>query len=276
MFRWPNRAAVWSSDINRNKKNNYISAKAVIFGGPNYKIMEIKTSTKFVAELVGTFGLVLFGCGAAAVAGADTLAGLSGLGLLGIALAFGLSVVVFAYAIGGITGCHINPAVTIAMLFNGKISPGDAIAYIVAQFIGALLGAFVLQQVLSGQLGGFTPGEWAYGANGWGEGYQNEYGTAAAFLAEAVLTFLFLFVIFGATSKWGNGTMAGLAIGFTLVLIHLVAIPITGTSVNPARSFGPAVLAGGAALSQLWLFIVAPIVGGIAAAVVWRMLDKKD
>ena len=162
------------------------------------------------------------------------------------------------------------------MVVNGKISVGDAIAYIVAQFIGALLGAFVLQQVLSGQLAGFAPGEWAYGANGWGEGYQNEYGTTSAFLAEAVLTFLFLFVIFGATSKWGNGTMAGLAIGFTLVLIHLVAIPITGTSVNPARSFGPAILAGGAALSQLWLFIVAPIVGGVAAAIVWGLLDKKD
>jgi len=237
--------------------------------------MEIKTSTKFVAELVGTFGLVLFGCGAAAVAGTDTLAGLSGLGLLGIALAFGLSVVVFAYAIGGITGCHINPAITIAMLVNGKISVGDAIAYIIAQFIGALLGAFVLQQILSGQLAGFTAGEWAYGANGWGEGYQNEYGTTAAFLTEAVLTFLFLFVIFGTTSKWGNGTMAGLAIGLTLVLIHLVAIPITGTSVNRARSFGPAILAGGAALSQLWLFIVAPIVGAVVAAVVWRMLEQK-
>src|SRR5690606_23568450 len=154
MFRWPNRAAVWSSDINRNKKNNYISAKAVIFGGPNYKIMEIKTSTKFVAELVGTFGLVLFGCGAAAVAGADTLAGLSGLGLLGISLAFGISVVVFAYAIGGITGCHINPAITVAMLVNGKISAKEAVAYIVAQFAGALLAAFVLQQLLNGQLAG--------------------------------------------------------------------------------------------------------------------------
>ncbi|SEK95303.1 MIP family channel protein [Parapedobacter koreensis] len=238
--------------------------------------MEIKTSTKFVAELVGTFGLVLFGCGAAAVAGVDTLAGLSGLGLLGISFAFGLAVVVFAYAIGGISGCHINPAITIAMLVNGKISASAAVVYIIAQLIGALLGAFVLQQVLGGQLAGFTPGEWAYGANGWGEGYQNEYGTAAAFLAEAVLTFLFLFVIFGATSKWGNGTMAGLAIGFTLVLIHLVAIPITGTSVNPARSFGPAVFAGGAALSQLWLFIIAPIVGAVAAAFVWRALAPKE
>ncbi|MCS3555897.1 MULTISPECIES: MIP family channel protein [unclassified Sphingobacterium] len=237
--------------------------------------METNISTKFVAELIGTFGLVLFGCGAAAVAGATTLGGLSGLGLLGIALAFGLSVVVFAYAIGGISGCHINPAVTIGVLVAGKIAAKDAIIYIVAQLIGALLGAFVLQQILGGQLAGFSPGEWAYGSNGWGKGYQNEYGTTAAFLTEAVLTFIFLFVILATTSKVGNSTMAGLAIGLTLVLIHLVAIPITGTSVNPARSFGPAVLAGGQALSQLWLFIVAPIVGAIIAAVVWRALEPK-
>ncbi|MFD2906933.1 MIP family channel protein [Sphingobacterium anhuiense] len=237
--------------------------------------METNISTKFVAELIGTFGLVLFGCGAAAVAGATTLGGLSGLGLLGIALAFGLSVVVFAYAIGGISGCHINPAVTIGVLVAGKISAKDAVIYIVAQLIGALLGAFVLQQILGGQLAGFSPGEWAYGSNGWGKGYQNEYGTTAAFLTEAVLTFIFLFVILATTSKVGNSTMAGLAIGLTLVLIHLVAIPITGTSVNPARSFGPAILAGGQSLSQLWLFIVAPIVGAIIAAVVWRALEPK-
>lgn len=237
--------------------------------------METNISTKFVAELIGTFGLVLFGCGAAAVAGATTLGGLSGLGLLGIALAFGLSVVVFAYAIGGISGCHINPAVTIGVLVAGKIAAKDAVVYIVAQLIGALLGAFVLQQILGGQLAGFSPGEWAYGSNGWGKGYQNEYGTTAAFLTEAILTFIFLFVILATTSKVGNSTMAGLAIGLTLVLIHLVAIPITGTSVNPARSFGPALLAGGQALSQLWLFIVAPIVGAIIAAVVWRALEPK-
>lgn len=219
--------------------------------------------------------MVLFGCGAAAVAGATTLGGLSGLGLLGIALAFGLSVVVFAYAIGGISGCHINPAVTIGVLVAGKIAAKDAVVYIVAQLIGALLGAFVLQQILGGQLAGFSPGEWAYGSNGWGKGYQNEYGTTAAFLTEAVLTFIFLFVILATTSKVGNSTMAGLAIGLTLVLIHLVAIPITGTSINPARSFGPAILAGDQALSQLWLFIVAPIVGAIIAAVVWRALEPK-
>lgn len=237
--------------------------------------MKTNTSLKFVSELIGTFGLVLFGCGAAAVAGMDTAAGLSGLGLLGISIAFGLSVVVFAYAIGGISGCHINPAVTIGMLVKGNISLKDSVYYIVAQLLGALLGAFVLQQILSGQIAGFNPGEWAYGSNGWGEGYQNGYNTTAAFLTEAVLTFLFLFVIFGATSKWGNGGMAGLAIGLTLVLIHLVAIPVTGTSVNPARSFGPALLAGGVALNQLWLFIVAPLVGATVAAGLWKVLDQK-
>lgn len=238
--------------------------------------METKTSLKFIAELIGTFGLVLFGCGAAAVAGVDTAGGLSGLGLLGISMAFGLSVVAFAYAIGGITGCHINPAVTIGMLVKGNISFKDALVYWVAQFAGALLGAFVLQQILSGQLSGFTPGEWAYGANGWGEGYQNEYNTTAAFLTETILTFIFLFVIIGATGKWGNGTMAGLAIGVTLILIHLVAIPITGTSVNPARSFGPAILAGGAALNQLWLFIVAPLLGAVIAGGLWKVLDRGE
>lgn len=233
--------------------------------------MEIKTSSKFIAELIGTFGLVLFGCGAAAIAGGDTLAQTSGLGLLGIALAFGLSVVVFAYAIGGITGCHINPAVTIGVLAAGKISVKDALVYIIAQIIGAILGAFVLKTMLSGQLSGFTAGEWAFGANGWGAGYQNEYDVTAAFITETVLTALFLFVILATTSKIGNGTMAGLAIGFTLVLIHMVAIPITGTSVNPARSLGPAIFAGGAALSQVWLFIVAPIVGGVIGSLLWRI-----
>ncbi len=207
--------------------------------------METKISSKFIAELIGTFGLVLFGCGAAAIAGGDTLAQTSGLGLLGISLAFGFSVVVFAYAIGGISGCHINPAVTIGVLVSGRMSFKDAIVYIIAQLIGALIGAFVLKTVLSGQLAGFTAGEWAFGSNGWGKGYQNEYNMTAAFITETVLTAVFLFVILATTSKVGNGTMAGLAIGFTLVLIHLFAIPITGTSVNPARSFGPACWLGG-------------------------------
>lgn len=238
--------------------------------------MKINSSAKFFAELIGTFGLVLFGCGAAAIAGGDTLANLHGLGLLGIALAFGFSVVAFAYAIGGISGCHINPAVTVGVLLNKGISLKDAMIYIAAQLLGALLGAFVLQQVLQGQLAGFTPSEWSYGANGWGEGYQNEYNTTAAFITETVLTFIFVFVILAATSKWGNSTMAGLAIGITLVLIHLFAIPVTGTSVNPARSFGPALLAGGKALSQLWLFCTAPILGAAIAVGVWKAVQPRQ
>lgn len=223
---------------------------------------------KLLAELIGTFSLVLFGCGAAVVSGISTT-GPSGIGLLGISFAFGLAVVAMAYAIGGITGCHINPAITVSMLVAGKIKTREAVNYIIGQFIGATLAAGVLYFIQRG-MPGFEMGEWALGANGWGEGYLGGYNMTSAFITEAVLTFLFLFVIFATTSKWGNGNMAGLAIGLTLVLIHLVAIPITGTSVNPARSFGPAIFAQGKALTQLWLFIVAPIVGGIAAALVWK------
>jgi aquaporin Z len=225
---------------------------------------------KLLAELIGTFSLVLFGCGAAVVSGISST-GPSGIGLLGISLAFGLAVVVMAYAIGGITGCHINPAITIAMLVAGKIKVGEAVNYIIGQFIGATAGAGVLYLILKGAPG-FQMGEWALGSNGWGEGYLGGYNMTSAFITEAVLTFLFLFVIFATTSKWGNSNMAGLAIGLTLVLIHLVAIPITGTSVNPARSFGPAIFAQGKALTQLWLFIAAPVAGGIAAALVWKGL----
>lgn len=225
---------------------------------------------KLLAELIGTFSLVLFGCGAAVVSGISAN-GPSGIGLLGISLAFGLAVVAMAYAIGGITGCHINPAITVAMLVAGKIKTGEAVKYIAGQFIGATAGAAVLYIIMKGAPG-FAMGEWALGANGWGEGYLGGYSMTSAFVAEAVLSFLFLFVIFATTSKWGNSNMAGLAIGLTLVLIHLVAIPITGTSVNPARSFGPAIFAQGKALSQLWLFIAAPLAGGIAAALVWKGL----
>jgi len=225
---------------------------------------------KYLAELIGTFSLVFFGCGAAGVSGISST-GPAGIGLLGISFAFGLTVAVMAYAIGPISGCHINPAITVSMLVAGKIKTSDAVGYIIAQFIGATFAAGVLYLIQSGAPG-FMMGEWALGSNGWGPGYLGAYNTESAFLAEAVLTFLFLIVIFQTTARWGNSTMAGLAIGFTLVLIHLVAIPITGTSVNPARSFGPAIFAGGKALQQLWLFIVAPLVGGIVAALVWKGL----
>lgn len=229
---------------------------------------------KNIAEFIGTFCLVLFGCGAAVVSGISAT-GPAGIGLLGISLAFGVAVVVMAYAIGPISGCHINPAITISMVVGGKMKMSDAIGYIIAQFAGATAAAGVLYSIQTG-MPGFVMGEWALGSNGWGEGYLGAYTMQSAFIAEAVLTFLFLFVIFATTSKWGNSTMAGLAIGLTLVLIHLVAIPITGTSVNPARSFGPAVFAGGKALQQLWLFIVAPIVGGCLAALVWKGVFEKE
>lgn len=235
---------------------------------------------KYLAEFIGTFSLVLFGCGAAVVAGKTipvTVADApTGIGLLGISLAFGFAVVVMAYAIGPISGCHINPAVTIGMLVIKKISFQDAAGYIVGQFAGATLAALALLEIQKGAPG-FTMGEWALGSNGWGPGYLGGYTNTAAFITETLLTALFLFVIFATTSRLGNSNMAGLAIGLSLVLIHLVAIPITGTSVNPARSFGPAILAGGKALGQLWLFILAPILGAIISAIVWHfMFEPKE
>lgn len=229
---------------------------------------------KFTAELLGTFSLVLFGCGAAGISGIST-GGPSGIGLLGISLAFGFAVIAMAYTIGGISGCHINPAITIAMLVAGKIKASSAARYIAAQFIGATLAAGILYIIQSGAPD-FKMAEWALGSNGWGPGYLREYNVTSAFIAEAVLTFIFLIVIFATTSKLGNGGMAGLAIGITLVLIHLVAIPITGTSVNPARSFGPAIFAGGKALSQLWLFFAAPVTGAVIAALVWKFGFEKN
>jgi aquaporin Z len=229
---------------------------------------------KYISELFGTFCLTLFGCGAAAIAG-GSVGAVSGLGLLGISLAFGFAVVVMAYAIAPISGCHINPAISVGMLVAGKLSVKDTVSYIIFQCLGALLAILVLSTILNGQTG-FEAGEWAYGSNGWGEGYLGEYSMQAAFIAEAVFTAIFLIVILATTSKLGNATMAGLAIGITLVLIHMVVIPITGTSVNPARSLGPAIFAGGMALSQLWLFIVAPIVGGVVGTLIWKYAIATD
>jgi aquaporin Z len=229
---------------------------------------------KYVAELIGTFSLVLFGCGSAVIAG-NMAVGPSGIGLLGISIAFGFAVVAMAYAIGGISGCHINPAVTIGVLVAGKIEVKDAIGYIISQCIGAILGAAVLYLIVIGRPDWKMP-EWGLGANGWGEGYLGGYNTLSAFVIETVMTFLFLFVILAVTSRFGNGTMAGLAIGVTLMLIHLVTIPVTGTSVNPARSLGPALFSGGKAIMQLWLFFVAPILGAILAGVAWKFGFDKE
>jgi aquaporin Z len=229
---------------------------------------------KYAAEFIGTFSLVLFGCGSAVISGIAAT-GPSGIGLLGISIAFGFTVVAMAYAIGGISGCHINPAVTIGVLTAGKITVKDAIGDIIAQCLGAILGAAVLYLIASGRPG-FTMPAWGLGANGWGEGYLGNYNILSAFVIEAVMTFLFIFVILGTTSKFGNSTMAGLSIGITLMLIHLVTIPVTGTSVNPARSLGPALLSGGKAIAQLWLFFVAPILGAVIAALIWKFGFDKE
>jgi aquaporin Z len=229
---------------------------------------------KYLAELIGTFSLVLLGCGTAVISSAAGI-GIAGVTVLGVAIAFGFAVVAMAYAIGPISGCHINPAVTVGVLAAGRMTAKEAVGYIVSQFIGAAIGAGVLYLIASGKTGWTMP-EWGLGSNGWGEGYLGNFNAASAFLAETVGTCLFVFVILSVTSKYGNSTMAGLAIGVTLMLVHLVVIPITGTSVNPARSFGPAIFAGGKALAQLWMFFVAPIIGAIIAALIWKFGFEKD
>jgi len=219
---------------------------------------------KYLAELLGTFVLVFIGTGSAVVAGKD-------IGFLGISLAFGISVLVMVYAIGHISGCHINPAITIAMLLNGKISTKDAVIYIVVQCIGAIIASVLLLSIMGG-FPGYDLATNGLGQNGYGLASPAGFSLAAGFIAEVVLTFIFLIVIFGATSRNAPAGFAGIAIGFALAMIHMVGIPITGTSVNPARSIGPALVAGGTALSQLWVFILAPVIGAVIAAVVWKYL----
>lgn len=222
---------------------------------------------KYLAEMMGTFCLVLIGCGSAAIAGEY-------IGFVGISFAFGLTVLVMVYTIGHISGCHINPAITISMLVAKKIKSKDAVGYIIFQFVGAVVAAGVIYLILSGETG-FSNTALNLGQNGYGSLSPGGFSMMACFVAEVVLTGIFLFVIFGSTSDKAPKGFAGLSIGFSLVLIHLIGIPITGTSVNPARSFGPAVLVGGEALSQLWLFIVAPIIGGIIAAVAWKYIFEE-
>jgi aquaporin Z len=225
----------------------------------------LSSTKKYVAELIGTFVLVLMGCGSAVLAG-------SYIGFAGISFAFGLAVLAMAYTIGGVSGCHINPAVTVSKLITGKISVRDSVAYIVSQCVGATLGAGVLYLLASGKAGYSLNGV-GLGQNGYDAASPAGYGLVASFIAEVVLTFIFILVIHGATSAKAPQGFAGLAIGLSLVLIHLVGIPITGTSVNPARSLGPALLIGGVALNQLWLFWVAPIIGAVLAAFAWKAIE---
>ena len=222
---------------------------------------------KYATELLGTFTLTLFGCGSAAVAGQQ-------LGTLGIAFAFGLSIVCMAYAIGDISGCHINPAVSIGMLVAKKMSFKDFIGYVVAQFIGAILAAGVLAYIIdaSGKLGGYM--KTGLGANGYEAASSVGLSCGGAFVVEVILTFVFVMTILGVTSSEKTSSIAGLVIGLTLTFVHIMGIPLTGTSVNPARSFGPALLLGGTPLAQVWLFIAAPLVGGVLAALVWNGLHN--
>ncbi|GAV15133.1 MIP/aquaporin family protein [Paenibacillus sp. NAIST15-1] len=219
---------------------------------------------KYLSELIGTFVLVLFGCGSAATVGAQ-------LGNLGIAFAFGLSIIALAYVIGPISGCHVNPAVSLAMLFNKKMSVTDFIGYVVAQTIGAVAGAGLLYAIIDSTGTAVTN----LGQNGFGAGYGIGITPIMAFVVEIVLTFVFIYAILGVTSDESKGSVAGIVIGLTLAFVHILGIGLTGTSVNPARSFGPAVLLGGEAWSQLWVFVTAPFVGAILAVIALRVLGSR-
>lgn len=211
---------------------------------------------KYVAEFIGTMVLVLFACGVAAVTGCQVPEA----GYIATALAFGLVIVAMAYSIGNVSGCHINPAVSIAMLVSGKMNVKDFVGYIIAQFAGAIAGAAILMFLMGSNT--------ALGQNGL---YNDDI--LKSLVIEVILTFVFVFAILGVTSKVENSKVSGLVIGLSLTLVHLLGIPFTGTSVNPARSFGPALFVGGAALSNYWVFLVAPLVGGVIAALVWKAIQ---
>ncbi|WP_201798337.1 aquaporin Z [Photobacterium phosphoreum] len=222
---------------------------------------------KLVAEFIGTGWLVLGGCGSAVLAAAYPDLGI---GFLGVALAFGLTVVTMAYAIGHISGCHLNPAVTVGLWTGGRFPAGDVIPYIASQVLGGIAGAGVLYIIASGHAGFDLANGFA--SNGYGAHSPGHYSLLSSFVTEVVMTFMFLFVILGATHKLSSPQMAGLAIGLALTLIHLISIPVTNTSVNPARSTGPALFVGDWATSQLWMFWVAPLIGAALAGLVYRWL----
>jgi aquaporin Z len=224
-------------------------------------------SKKLGAEFIGTFWLVLGGCGSAVLAaGVPNV----GIGYLGVSLAFGLTVLTMAFAIGHISGCHLNPAVSIGLWAGGRFKAGELLPYIVVQVLGAIAGAGVLYVIASSQAGfSLTAG---FASNGYGDHSPNGYSMVSGLVAEIVLTFMFLMVILGATDARAPKGFAPIAIGLCLTLIHLISIPVTNTSVNPARSTGPAIFVGGWALGQLWLFWVAPIVGAILAGIVYRWI----
>lgn len=227
---------------------------------------------KYLAELIGTFWLVLGGCGSAVLAAgvADV-----GIGYLGVSLAFGLTVLTMAYAIGHISGCHLNPAVSFGLWAGGRFDTKDLVPYIIAQVIGAIAAGGVLYVIASGQAG-FDAASSGFASNGYGEHSPGQYSMVAALICEIVLTAVFLFVIMGATDTRAPAGFAPIAIGLCLTLIHLISIPVTNTSVNPARSTGVALFQGGWAIQQLWLFWIAPIAGGILGAIVYRTVAGKS
>ena len=228
-------------------------------------------SKKMFAEFFGTFWLVLGGCGSAVLA-----AGFPdvGIGLLGVAFAFGLTVLTMVYAIGHISGCHLNPAVTIGLWAGGRIKANEVFPYIISQVLGGIAGAGVLYLIASGQAGFDVSSGLA--SNGYGEHSPGGYSLLSGFVTEVVMTFFFLMIILGATDERAPKGFAGIAIGLGLTLIHLISIPITNTSVNPARSTGPAIFVGGWALAQLWLFWIAPIIGAILAGFVYPLVAGKN
>jgi len=228
-------------------------------------------SKRAVAEFIGTFWLVLGGCGSAVLAAAFPH---TGIGFLGVALAFGLTVLTMAFAIGHISGCHLNPAVSFGLMVGGRFRGSDLPAYVIAQVMGAIVAALVLYVIASGKAGFDLSGGLA--ANGYGEHSPGGYSLGSGLLTEVVMTFMFLMVILGATDARAPQGFAPLAIGLCLTLVHLVSIPVTNTSVNPARSTGPAMIVGGWALAQLWMFWVAPLVGAGLAGIAYRLLAADD
>jgi len=225
---------------------------------------------KYMAELIGTFWLTFAGCGSAVIAAGFPQVGI---GLVGVSLSFGLSVVTMAYAIGHVSGCHLNPAVTIGLAAGGRFPTGQILPYVIAQLAGAIIAAALLYVIASGTPS-FDLGK-GFASNGYDAHSPGQYGLLACFICEVVMTAMFLFVIMGATHGKAPAGFAPLAIGLALVMIHLVSIPVTNTSVNPARSTGPALFVGGWALAQLWLFWIAPLIGGMLGGVTYRWLSEE-
>lgn len=227
---------------------------------------------RLLAEFIGTFWLVLGGCGSAVLAAAFPEVGI---GLLGVSFAFGLTVVTMAYAIGHISGCHLNPAVSIGLFVGGRFPARDLLPYIIAQVAGAIVGAVILYMIASGKPGADVIAG-GLASNGYGDASPGKYSMMSGFLTEVVMTGMFLIIILGATDGRAPAGFAPLAIGLGLTLIHLISIPVTNTSVNPARSTGPALVVGGVALQQLWLFWVAPIVGAALGGIIYRIIGRDD